>query len=215
MAANEEKKLTKEEKKQAKAEKKANKHALKEKSGSLWQEFKKFVLRGNVIDMAVGVTVGAAFSAIVTAFTKGFISPLVALITGGFSLADLKIIVRPAVTEIVDGAEKVITPEVAFAWGLFVQAIIDFLIIAGALFILLKVATTTAKKAKELRDKVTGAADRRAKEEAEAKAKEAEEKAAQELAAQQAKEKEEKEEARKQEELELLRQIASRLEGRN
>ena len=99
-------------------------------------------------------------------------------------------------------------------WGAFVQAIIDFLIIALALFILLKIVTTASKKAKQIREKVTGEADRKAKEEAEAIAREAEEKAAQELALQQAKEKEEKEEARKQEELELLRRIAGKLEGK-
>ncbi len=198
--------------KEEKLEKKAKKLALKEQTGSLWQEFKKFILRGNVVDMAVGVAVAGAFTAIVTAFTKAFVSPLIALITGGFSLADLKVVARPAVVEVVDGVEKVIQPEVAFLWGSFVQAVIDFLIIALVFFLILKIFTATTKKAKQLREKYSGEAARREKEEAEAKAREAEEKAAKELADKLAKEKEEKEEARKQEELELLRTIASKLD---
>ena len=113
-------------------------------------EFKKFITRGNVVDMAIGVAVAGAFTKIVNAFTNGFISPIVGVITRGASLADQKLVVREAVVEVVDGAEKVVAPEVAFLWGAFVQNIIDFLIIAFVLFVVMKTFNTISAKAKEV-----------------------------------------------------------------
>ena len=122
---------------------------------NFWSDFKKFISRGNVVDMAVGVTVASAFTAIVTAFTKGFISPLLALLSGESSLGEMKSVIRPAVTEIAaDGTVTVITPEVAILWGAFLQAIIDFLIIALALFVMLRVAMSISNGAKKLGDDI-------------------------------------------------------------
>lgn len=122
---------------------------------NFWSDFKKFISRGNVVDMAVGVTVASAFTAIVTAFTKGFISPLIALLSGESSLGEMKSVIRPAVTEIAaDGTVTVITPEVAILWGAFLQAIIDFLIIALALFVMLRVAMSISNGAKKLGDDI-------------------------------------------------------------
>ncbi len=118
----------------------------------LFAEFKKFISRGNVVDMAVGVAVAGAFTKIVTAFTNGFIGPILALLTNDANLTEFKWVVRPAVTEIVDGVENIVTPEVAILWGAFLQTILDFLIIALSLFIVMKVFNSAAAKAKEVRE---------------------------------------------------------------
>ncbi len=148
-------------------------------------DFKAFISRGNVVDMAIGVAVAGAFTKIVSAFTNGFISPLLALFSKDASLTDLKWVLREAVTHMDGELEVVDTPEVAILWGAFLQTIIDFLIIAAALFIVMRVFNRAAAKAKaaaaELRGELT---PNRMKEEAEAAAKaEAEKKAAEEAAA--------------------------------
>ena len=119
-----------------------------------FEEFKKFITRGNVVDMAVGVAVASAFTAIVTAFTKGFITPLLALLTDGVSdLSEMKVVIRPEVVNVLeDGTTEVVTAEVALLWGAFVQKIIEFLIIALALFIVLKIATAVANYSAKLRE---------------------------------------------------------------
>ena len=118
----------------------------------LWAEFIKFIKRGNVIDMAVGVAVASAFTAIVTAFTKGFISPLLALLTGESDMASMKWVIREQV--LADDGVTVEVAEVAVLWGAFIQTIIDFLIIALALFIVMKVAAAMRERALKLHEEV-------------------------------------------------------------
>ncbi len=113
-----------------------------------WADFKKFITRGNVVDMAVGVAVASAFTAIVTAFTKGFITPLLAIMTGSSDLSDLKW-VYSSTTDPVTGEVK----EIAFLWGEFVQKIIDFLIIALTLFIIMRIVSAVAAHAAKIREK--------------------------------------------------------------
>ncbi len=157
---------------------------------SFWEGFKKFITRGNVIDMAVGVAVGTAFTAIVTAFNKGIISPLLSLLSSTGNLADIKWVIRSAVTEMVDGEEVIVSGEVAIMFGTFLQAIIDFLLISFTLFCILRIvnrfmnrADRMAKKMKKaMRSKKQIAADEaaeKAKAEAEAAKAAEEEKAAQ------------------------------------
>ena len=145
-----------------------------------WQDFKKFIKRGNVIDMAVGVAVAAAFTAIVTAFTHGFISPLIALLTGESSLAELTYELRPAVMDPND-PEVVLKPAVELLWGAFLQKVIDFLIIALVLFIAMRIISRVMKRSAKIRQNVINAltdSDEKAAKEAEAlAAKEAELKA--------------------------------------
>ena len=114
---------------------------------SFFSEFKKFIKRGNVVDMAVGVAVASAFTAIVTAFTNGFISPLLAMLSNDASLSDLKIVLREAAFD-ADGVE--VQGEVAILWGAFLQAIINFLIIAFTLFLVMRIANKISKKASKL-----------------------------------------------------------------
>ena len=155
---------------------------------NFFAEFKKFITRGNVVDMAIGVAVAGAFTKIVNAFTNGFVSPIVGLITGGASLVDQKWILREAVIETVDGVEKIVSPEVAFLWGAFVQNIIDFLIIAFVLFVVMKTFNTISAKAKEFSADIKDdlKPDRIKEAEAAAAKAEAEKKAAEEAAAKEA-----------------------------
>ena len=161
----------------------------------LFEEFKKFIKRGNVVDMAVGVAVASAFTAIVTAFTKGFITPLLSLITGESDLDEMKWIVKDAVTkttgEGADAVVEVVEDEVAILWGPFVHAIMDFFIIALALFIVIKVVTSLRNRAerisKKARDMFTDADEKEAAAKAEAEAKAAAEAEAQAIAEAEAK----------------------------
>ena len=120
----------------------------------LWQDFKKFIKRGNVIDMAVGVAVAAAFTAIVTAFTAGFITPLLSLITNESTLEDMKWVIREEITETVGEETVVLQSEVAFLWGPFVHAIINFLIVAGVLFMVMRIAGSVSRHAAKIRSNV-------------------------------------------------------------
>ena len=138
----------------------------------LFEEFKKFISRGNVVDMAVGVAVASAFTAIVNAFTKGFITPLIALLSNNADMTEFKWVLREAVVDVVDGVETVVQAEVALAWGAFLQTIIDFLIIAGALFLVMKTFNAAAERAKRAREELReGLTPERIKAEEEAKAK--------------------------------------------
>ncbi len=113
---------------------------------SLLKEFKEFAIRGNVIDMAVGVIVGGAFGKIVTSLVNDIIMPGVGVITGGANFSEFKYVLQP---EQVDGVTKeVITPEVAITWGAFVQTVVDFLIIAFCIFLAIKVMNKLMRKKK-------------------------------------------------------------------
>ena len=92
-------------------------------------EFKKFITRGNVLDMAVGVVVGSAFTAIVNSLVKDILNPIIGLITGGIDFSDLKIVLKPASGEVA---------ELAIRYGLFINAIIQFVLIAFVLFLIVK-----------------------------------------------------------------------------
>ena len=188
-----------------------------------WQDFKKFITRGNVVDMAVGVAVASAFTAIVTAFTKGFITPLLALLTNNSDLSEMKWVIRPAQTHLDEaGAEIVDVAEVALLWGAFVQKIIDFLIIAFVLFLVLRIVTRVAERSAKIRERMINAVtdrDEKAAEEAAKAAAEAEAaKAAAEAEAKAAEEAarlaEEEEENRKKAEITLLTEIRDLLKSK-
>lgn len=98
-------------------------------------EFKDFINKGNVVDLAVGVVIGGAFSKIVTSFVDDMLMPVIGNLMGGVSFKDLKHVFAPAV---MDAAGKVVTPENAFRYGSFIQTILDFLIIAFAVFMVVK-----------------------------------------------------------------------------
>ena len=98
-------------------------------------EFKEFVSRGNVVDLAVGVVIGAAFGKIVSSLVDGIVMPLVGLMMGGVKFSDLAVTLRAAE---VDAAGKEIVPALLLKYGAFLQTAIDFLIIAFVIFLFLK-----------------------------------------------------------------------------
>ncbi|ACT94701.1 large-conductance mechanosensitive channel protein MscL [Dyadobacter fermentans] len=95
------------------------------------QEFKTFIAKGNVLDLAVGVVIGAAFGKITTSLVEDIINPVLGLIIGGVDFTQLKIVLKEAVGE---------TPEVAIKYGNFIQTMIQFLIIAWVIFLIVKLA---------------------------------------------------------------------------
>ncbi len=107
------------------------------------QEFKEFAMKGNLVDLAVGVVMGAAFGAVTNAFINGIFMPLVGLIFNVGDMSQAKLVLSPAVT---DAAGKVITPESAVMYGSFVGAIINFLIVAFVMFMVIKAMNKMKKE---------------------------------------------------------------------
>ncbi len=152
------------------------KKELKAKKDGFMKDFKKFITKGNIMDMAVGVVIGSAFSAIVNGLVKMIINPVIALLTGGVSLDGWKTVLEP---EVVDEAGKVVTAEVAILWGEWFQTIINFFIIAISIFLAVRVISgiTRRLKAKELAAAAEAEAKKKAEEKAKAEALAAENKA--------------------------------------
>lgn len=112
-----------------------------------FQDFKAFINKGNVVDMAVGVVIATAFGAITKSLVADVIMPLISLATGNQSLADLRVtLVKP----ILDEAGAVVTDGTYLNYGTFLQTIIDFLIIAFCVFVFIRVLNKSAEKAKAL-----------------------------------------------------------------
>jgi large conductance mechanosensitive channel len=110
---------------------------------SFLTEFKTFAMRGNVVDLAVGVVIGAAFGKIVSALVDGIIMPPIGLALGGVNFSDLAITLKDAVV----GPDGVVVAEaVLWKYGAFLQTIIDFLIIAFTIFVVVKVMNRLKRK---------------------------------------------------------------------
>ena len=109
------------------------------------QEFKKFAIRGNVVDMAVGVIIGGAFGKIVSSIVNDLIMPTIGVIIGGVNFTDLKLTLKKAIME----GDKVVSPAVTINYGNFLQTTLDFLIIAIAVFLLIKAINALNKKKEE------------------------------------------------------------------
>jgi large conductance mechanosensitive channel len=107
------------------------------------KEFKDFAMRGNVVDMAVGIIIGGAFGKIVASFVADVIMPPLGLLIGGVDFTQLKITLQDAV---VDAAGAVSTEAVSINYGNFVQTAVDFIIIAFAIFIAIKGMNSLKKK---------------------------------------------------------------------
>ena len=103
-------------------------------------EFKQFISRGNVVDMAVGVVVGSAFTAIVNSLVKDMITPLIGLLFGGIDFSDMKLVFRAATEE---------TAELALTYGNFLQAIVNFLLVSFAIFSVVKAMNSFRRKKEE------------------------------------------------------------------
>ena len=106
------------------------------------KEFKAFALKGNVMDMAVGVIIGGAFGKIVTSLVNDVIMPPIGLVVGGVDFTDLKLVIKKAVIE--GGAE--IAPAVTWNYGAFIQQVVDFTILAFCVFMMVKIMNKLLKK---------------------------------------------------------------------
>jgi large conductance mechanosensitive channel len=109
-------------------------------------DFKKFAMKGNVIDMAVGVIIGGAFGKIVTSIVNDIIMPPIGLLVGGMNFKDLKFVMQPEVLA-ADGTVE--TAAVTLNYGNFLQQTIDFLIIAFSIFIIIRLISKLSRKKEE------------------------------------------------------------------
>ena len=107
---------------------------------SMLQEFKKFAMRGNVVDMAVGIIIGAAFGKIISSFVADVLMPPIGLLIGGIDFSNLAITIKAAA-----GGAAAVT----LNYGKFIQSVVDFLIIAFAIFMAIKGMNTLKKKEEE------------------------------------------------------------------
>ena len=114
--------------------------------GKFLADFKEFAMKGNIVDMAVGVIIGGAFGKIVSSLVNDIIMPVISIITGGEGYKNLKYVITEGKAA-VDGAAAV--EEVAINYGIFIQNIVDFLIIAFSIFVCLKVIMKFKKKEEE------------------------------------------------------------------
>ncbi len=116
---------------------------FKEKASGFFKDFKKFITRGNVLDLAVGVVIGSAFTAIVNGLVKFIITPLITLCTGENSIADVSTVLRPEVIDPETG--EVVKEALTLQWGSFLQAVIDFIMIAFVVFIFVRIIMSVQK----------------------------------------------------------------------
>ncbi|MBQ6770054.1 MAG: large-conductance mechanosensitive channel protein MscL [Bacteroidales bacterium] len=113
--------------------------------GKFMKEFKEFAMKGNVMDMAVGVVIGGAFGKIVSSLVSDIIMPLIGAITGGLNFTEWKWVIREAVME----GETVVKPELCLTWGNFLQVVFDFIIIAFSIFMVIKGINSLKRKEEE------------------------------------------------------------------
>ena len=111
-----------------------------------FEEFKTFAMRGNVIDLAVGVVIGGAFGKITTSIVNDIIMPVIGVLTGGVNFSDWKIVLKQA---ILDAEGAVVNPEVAITFGNTIAVILDFIIIAFAVFCMVKGLNKLHRKKEE------------------------------------------------------------------
>ena len=104
------------------------------------KEFKEFISKGNVMDLAVGIIIGAAFKAIISSFVADILMPFISLIIGNVNISALKVVLRPAEAD---------APELALSYGLFIQSAIDFVIIAFVIFMFIKLVNRMKRKKEE------------------------------------------------------------------
>ena len=115
-----------------------------------FQEFKEFAVKGNMIDMAVGIIIGTAFNRVVDVLVKQVLMPPLSLLTGRIEYADRKYVLREAIPS-TDGAEAI--EEIAIGYGLLIEVFIDFVVIGFTVFLVVKFMNRFRKKAEDPKDK--------------------------------------------------------------
>ena len=153
---------------QRKAEKSAMKEKLKAEHKSFFADFKKFITKGNVLDLAVAVVIGSSFNAITNGLVKFIINPVISLLTGGISLDEWKTPLRDETVDEITG--EIITPALYISWGEWIQTIIQFFIIALSVFIFVRVIKNMSDKLRYKEIEAQKEADAKKKAEEDAKA---------------------------------------------
>ena len=163
--------MDKQRKKEIKQEKKEIRKKAKQEKGGFFSDFKKFITKGNVLDLAVAVVIGAAFNAIVNGLVKYIITPAMSYFTSGASIDEWEYILRE---EGVDAAGEEIA-KISIQYGLWIQAIIDFLIIAFSIFVVVRIIKKAERKlnAKEIAAAEEAAAKKKVEDDAKAAAEKA------------------------------------------
>lgn len=113
---------------------------------SFKSELKEFLMRGNVVDMAVGIVIGAAFGKIVTSFVNDILMPPIALLFGDTKFNELKVVLREGVM----AGEEVVKDAITWNYGAFIQAVVDFLIVGIAIFLVIKAMNKMKRKKEEV-----------------------------------------------------------------
>lgn len=115
----------------------------------LFKEFKEFAVKGNMMDMAIGIIIGASFNKVIDVLVKKVFLPPLSLLTGGVNMQDKQIILKEAV---VDASGTMVANEVAIGYGALVEAFLDFLIIGLTVFIIVKFMNRLRNKAQDTKD---------------------------------------------------------------
>ena len=115
------------------------------------KEFKTFALKGNVVDMAVGVIIGAAFGKIVTSLVNDVIMPPIGVLIGGVKFTELSIVLKDAIPESIDATGSIVkaVPAVMLNYGSFLQVVLDFLIVSFVIFMMVKGMNRLKKRHEE------------------------------------------------------------------
>ena len=160
-------KIAEGERKERKALRKRQKELLKQEKVSFWADFKKFITKGNVLDLAVAVVISTAFNAIVNGLVKNIITPFVTYFTSGVSINEWEYVLRQ---EVLDAEGAVEVAKISIQYGLWLQAIVDFLIIALSVFAVVRLIRKAERKlnAKEIAKKEAEAAKKKAEDDAKA-----------------------------------------------
>ena len=116
----------------------------------LFQEFKEFAVKGNMIDMAIGIIIGASFNSVIDVLVRKVLSPLLSLLSNGINLGSQKIVLREAQK---NSLGEFTIEEVAINYGLFIETLLDFLIVGFTIFIVVKFINRLNKKAEDIKDK--------------------------------------------------------------
>ncbi len=117
----------------------------------IFKEFKEFAVKGNMIDMAVGIIIGTAFNKVVDVLVKQIVLPPLSLITDGINFADRRIILRDGIDANTPGAVEV--KEIAIGYGAFIEVLLDFMIIGFTIFLVVKFMNRFRRKAEDPKDK--------------------------------------------------------------
>ena len=130
--------------------------AKEKKKSTFWSDFKAFITKGNVLDMAIGVVVGGAFGKITTSLVNNIIMPPIGVLIGGMNFSDLKWVLVEAVAEVPATETTAAIPavaEVAISYGLFIQTIIDFILIALCVFAAVRWVRALERRLENLKKK--------------------------------------------------------------